>query len=246
MAIAGLWFVCFSKSGRKWRALACLYFVPLILFVIAQGRGYYLVPAYPLLYAAGSAWLTVAVAQRKSVWKQLAWSVAFIAVSLNIATVIYLVMPVAPVGTAWWRTALKTNDDLAQEFGWPELVESIARVRDSLSEEERSQVTIFAGNYGEAGAVNLYGGQFHLPPAISVVNSFWARGYGDPPPHTLIVIGFSREFVEHYFESFEVAAHVTNRNNVANEETTSHQDIFICRGLKEPWPEFWKKMRRYG
>ena len=243
---AGLWFVCFSKSGRKWRPLACLYFVPLILFVIAQGRGYYLAPTYPLLYAAGSAWLTAAVAQRKPFWRQLTWSVALIAVALNIATVIYLVMPVAPVGTAWWRTALKTNDDLAEEFGWPELVETIAKVRDSLSEEERSRVTIFAANYGEAGAVNLYGPKFHLPSAVSGVNSFWARGYGDPPPRTLIVIGFSRQFVEHYFESFEVAAHVTNRNNVANEETTNHQDIFICRGLKEPWPEFWKKMRHYG
>ena len=246
LVVAGFWFVCFSKSGRKWRALACLYLVPLILFVIAQGRGYYLAPAYPLLYAAGSAWLAIAVAHRKPVWRQLTWSVAFIAVALNVATAIYFCMPIAPVGTAWWRTAVKTNYDLAEEFGWPELASEIARVRDSLAPEEREDVAILTGNYGEAGAINLYGPALGLPNAISGVNSFWTRGYGDPPPRTLIVIGFSREFVEHYFASFEVAARVTNRNNVANEETTDHQDIFVCRGLKEPWPEFWKKMRRYG
>ena len=57
LVLAGLWFCSFSKHGKAWRPLLWLYLVPLILFVIARGRGYYLAPTYPLLYAAGCAWL---------------------------------------------------------------------------------------------------------------------------------------------------------------------------------------------
>jgi hypothetical protein len=102
------------------------------------------------------------------------------------------------------------------------------------------------GNYGEGGAINLYGPRFDLPPAISGVNSFWARGYGSPPPVTLIVVGISRELLERNFESCQVAGQVRNRYGVANEETQYHPDIFVCRGLRRSWPEFWKDFRHYG
>jgi hypothetical protein len=41
---------------------------------------------------------------------------------------------------------------------------------------------ILAGNYGEAGAINLYGPAYGLPEAMSGINSYWLCGYGDPPP----------------------------------------------------------------
>jgi 4-amino-4-deoxy-L-arabinose transferase-like glycosyltransferase len=246
LVILGLWFFCLSKFGQNWRSLACLYLTPLILFVIGQGRGYYLAPTYPLLFAAGSAWLGLTISPCRAAWRALTWSIAFVAAALNVAAVIYFVLPVAPVGTSWWRTALKTNGDLAEEFGWPELASTVAAVRNSLPPETRKNVTILAANYGEAGAINLYGPDLGLPAAISGVNSFWARGYGDPPPKTLIVIGFSREFLQAHFQSCEIVGQITNQNDVANEETTDHRGIFICRDLKEPWPEFWKKVRHYG
>jgi hypothetical protein len=141
---------------------------------------------------------------------------------------------------------VKTNDDLVEEIGWPELVETVAGIRDGLAPAERDQLGILTGNYGEAGAINLYGPSHGLPQAICGTNSFWARGYGNPPPQTLIVIGFSREFVERTFKSFEVVAHSSNRYGVANEETTRHPDIFVCRGLRQSWPEFWRTFQRFG
>jgi Dolichyl-phosphate-mannose-protein mannosyltransferase len=246
LVLAGLWFCSFSKWGKTWRPLIWLYLVPLILFVIAKGRGYYLAPAYPLLYAAGTAWLATVGASWNISWRRFAWSLAFVALAINVAAVIYFVLPLAPIGSAWWRTALKTSDDLAEEFGWPELVSTIATIRDSLPPETRSTVAIMAANYGEAGAINLYGPAKGLPSAISGVNSFWQRGYGEPPPETLIVVGFSREFCKAHFQFCEVVGQITNHDNVANEETTDHRDVFICRGLREPWPDFWKKVRHYG
>jgi hypothetical protein len=126
------------------------------------------------------------------------------------------------------------------------LVEIIASVRDSLPAHERARLGILAANYGEAGAIDLYGPAYGLPQAISGINSYWARGYGDPPPEILIVVGFSREFVERNFAEFQVVAKSANRYNVANEETTDHPDIYVCRRLNRPWPEFWRGFQRFG
>ena len=60
--IAGLYFYLVSKEGRRFQALGWMYVVPLVLFVVAKGRGYYLGPAYPMLYAAGSVWGEVRLA----------------------------------------------------------------------------------------------------------------------------------------------------------------------------------------
>jgi hypothetical protein len=138
------------------------------------------------------------------------------------------------------------NDDLGEEVGWPELVETVAKIRDTLPINERGHLGILAANYGEAGAIDLYGPQYGLPNAVSGVNSFWQRGYGDPPPQTLIILGESATFVNQRFESCRVAAQVWNRYGVENEETRDHPEIYVCRGLKSSWPEFWKTFRHFG
>ena len=153
----------------------------------------------------------------------------------------------APVHSDWARRAFTVNDDFREEIGWPELVKTLAQIRDSLGPVERSRLAILAGNYGEAGAVNLYGKEYGLPKAICGTNSFWARGYGDPPPETLIVIGFSREFGESVFRIVRVGR-VASPTNMASRTRRLPiiPTFFICRHLRESWPEFWKKFRRYG
>jgi hypothetical protein len=78
------------------------------------------------------------------------------------------------------------------------------------------------------------------------VNSFWYRGYGDPPPQTLIVIGLSRKFVDQHFTSCRLAGHTWNQYGIKNEETEDHPDIFVCGPPTAGWPEFWKDFRYYG
>jgi hypothetical protein len=82
--------------------------------------------------------------------------------------------------------------------------------------------------------------RYGLPQAISGVNSFWLRGYGNPPPGTLIVVGISRRFLVENFSSCLLTAHTWNRYGVENEETRDHPDLFVCRGLRHSWQEFWR------
>src|SRR5437773_5229536 len=246
LAIVGLCFYFVSKEGRHFRAVGYLYVIPLITFLVGKGRGYYLAPAYPVLYAGGAVFGAELIANLGSVWRiSLGW-LAWTSVVMTILVAAAYFVPLAPIHSGWKRRAFKVNEDFREEIGWPELVQTLAQIRDSLGPAERSRVAILAGNYGEAGAINLYGKEYGLPQAICGTNSFWARGYGDPPPETLIVIGFSGEFGDRYFESCELAGRITNKHGVANEETTDHPDILICRHLRESWPEFWRKFRRYG
>ncbi len=245
LALAGLGFCFFGWQGR-FRILGWMYLVPLVLFVVGKGRGYYLAPAYPMLYAAGAVggaeWLA-----RSPLWKRNTLGVlAFLAVGANVILVSAFFLPLAPLHSRWWAMAVEINGDFREEIGWPELVENVARIRDSLPPGDRARVALLAGNYGEAGAINLYGPQYGLPSAICPVNSFWARGYGDPPPEILIVLGVAREDLAPNFESCELVGHITNREGIANEETTRHPDIFLCRGPRRAWPEVWPKVRGFG
>jgi hypothetical protein len=226
--------------------LGWMYLIPLGLFIIAKGRGYYLAAAYPMLYAAGSVqgeqWLTslrrpLSVVIRTLVWAALVLDVAFVSV---------FVLPVGRINSSWWAIANNINGDLREELGWEELTQTTVQIRDSLPAEDRAHLGILAGNYGEAGAINLYGERYGLPRAISGINSFWERGYGDPPPQTLIVIGLSQRFLDKNFAACQLAGHTWNQFGVKNEETEDHPDIFVCRALLQPWPEFWKDFRNYG
>lgn len=243
LAVAGLWFYCFTTEGRRYRILGWLYAVPLLLFLFLRGRDYYLAPAYPMLYAAGAVWIETngQVASRLSL-RRLIW----ICLILDIVVAGAVALPIAPVGSRWWNLASQVDTVFPEEIGWQDFVKSVAQVRDQLPAGDRARMGILAGNYGEVGALNLYGQKFALPQAISGVNSSWERAHGDPPADVLIVVGYSQEFLDQEFASCVVAGQVRNRFNVANEETVEDPQIFVCRGLKEPWPEFWRKARRFA
>ena len=138
------------------------------------------------------------------------------------------------------------NDGFKESVGWPELVETVARIYAALPANDRPQAGILTGNYGEAGAINLYGPAYGLPEAIGGANSYWLRGYGNPPPQTLIVLGFSQADALRSFESCTTAGLVTNRYGVRNEEAREHPVILVCRGPREPWPELWKRLQSFG
>lgn len=223
---------------RRWRALGWLAVVPFALFALAHGRGYYTAPLYPMLLAAG------AVSLERVLPKAGRIAIATLAAAGIVIALVLL--PIAPIGSKLWNIAIKVNDDLREEVGWPELVDEVARIYATIPPAERARTAIFCGNYGEAGAVDLYGPARGLPNAISGINSYWARGYGNPPPETLIVVGSKREELEQVCGSVELAGQITNRFGVENEETTRHREIFVCRRLRVLWPELWPKVRSFG
>ncbi len=244
--LMGLYYYFAKPDGKRYRLLGWMYVIPFALFLLAQGRGYYLAPAYPMLLAAGT---VVWDGWRVSLagWKSRAvLAITWIALALGGLLSAALVLPISPVNSALWSTVDQIHEIYRDQVGWQELTETVAEIYAGLPAEDKPRAGILAGNYGEAGAINLYGPAYGLPRAISGINSYWLRGYGDPPPQTLIVLGHQQKDVNLIFESCSLVARVTNRHNIANEETTDYPGIFVCRGLRKPWREFWKDYRHFG
>jgi Dolichyl-phosphate-mannose-protein mannosyltransferase len=250
LALAGLWF-CFADE-KRYRLLGWMYVVPLVLLVVMRGRDYYLAPAYPMLYAAGAVWVErrmrreMNAAQERVRWAGIVRRILVVALVLDVVAAAAVALPIAPVNSAWWKMASKTVVVFPEEIGWEEFTQSVAQVWDRLPEGEKARAGILAGNYGEVGALNLYGEKFGLPMAISGVNSSWERGYGEIGPETVVVVGYPRGFLETYFAKCEVGGHVWNQYGVANEETVEDPEIFVCRGLKGNWEQFWKAARKFA
>lgn len=239
--LAGL--VCVLRDARH-RMLAWMYVIPLTLFLLGKGRDYYLGAAYPMLLArgatAGEGW--------PSLYRGWRWLVDSAFFTGLVATGLFagaMIIPAASEGPLR-DFALKHNGDLREEIGWDDLVKAVASVRDSLPPAQREDVGVVVGNYGEAGAIEILGPSYHLPPPISLTNSAWLRGYPTPAPTTLIVVGWSQKQVEEAFTSCRLAGHNGNRYGVRNEESEDHPDIFVCGSPREPWPEFWKDHQRFG
>ena len=205
-------------GGQRYRVIGWMYVVPFILFVLTQGKGYYLAATYPMLAAGGAVWweghLTRMANQRGArVWRWMTWSVLSAFAALLIATE----LPIAPLGSAWWDVISKNNVELKSEVGWPELVQQVAKAYNSLPADERSDAAILAASSGEIGSIDLYGPAYGLPRVISGFDSYWQYGYRNPPPTTLLVIGFDSDLLAN-FQSCTFISPITVPFNVQNDE----------------------------
>jgi hypothetical protein len=230
---------------RRYRLLAWAYLIPLALFLLSKGRGYYLAAAYPMLMAMGATLAERWLASLPRWWRRTVETAYF---TLLVAWGMYICTAILPLASSGplKNFALENNGDMREEIGWNELVKTVAGIRDSLPPEQQEHVGVLAGNYGEQGAIEILGPAYNLPTPISMTNSAWLRGYPEPPPSTLIVLGFSREDAEKAFTSCRLAGHNGNLYGVQNEESKDHPDIFVCGGPRKSWPEFWKDYQAFG
>jgi len=247
MAAAPLWIAGLVGylRDRRYRMLAWMYLIPLGMFLVGKGRGYYMGGAYPMLMAMGAMvgerWVTsLSRIPRRAV--EAVFLTGVIAWGLFMSA---MILPVASSG-ALMKFALENNGDLREEIGWDDLVKTVAGIRDSLPPEQRDSLGIAVRNYGEQGAIELLGPAYHLPPPISGVNSSWLRGYPTPLPSTLIVMGQSAKEADRLFTTCRLAGHNGNSLGVKNEESEDHPDIFVCGPPRLPWPEFWKEYKGFG
>lgn len=246
LCIAGL--IAFFRSPR-YRMLGFMYVVPILIFWLNKGRFYYVAESYPALIAMGAAvaahWLTA-----RPAWaRRTIAAVYFAGLALIGARTAAAIVPIASGGPLR-DFALSQNGDLREEFGWDDLCRALAAVRDSLPPDPHTgqppTYAILTGNYGEAGAIENLGPAWHLPPPISLTNSFYLRTYPATPPSVLIVVGWDQEQVDREFNACHIAGHNGNKLGIKNEESQDHPDIYVCGPPKKGWEEFWRTNQRFG
>ena len=130
----------------------------------------------------------------------------------------------------------------ADMHGWHEIVATVAEVYQSLGAEEKTDVVIFAPNYGVAGAIDFLGPEYGLPSAISNHNNYWLWGPGEDDRGTAILIGVSEDAVSRLFESHERAATIECGYCMPYE---NHNPVWLGRDLKQPMAELWPSIKNY-
>lgn len=250
---AGLWLLLFDREGKRFRLLGVAYVALLALMIALKGKNYYTQAVYPMLLAAGGVVFERLARRRRARWLKYAYPLLLVAGGLAFAP---LALPVLSVenflryqnalGVRPPKTEVGHAGPLPQHFGdmfgWPETVEAVARVYHALPPGERAKAAIYAGNYGEAGAVDFYGARHGLPKAISPHQNYFLWGPRDYTGEVLILLQSDRADADEHCGSVEEAERVGHPYAMAEE----HYTIFVCRDLKRPLKEVWPDLKHWN
>jgi hypothetical protein len=238
--------------SRNVRTLGWIYLVVLAILLSTNSKPYYFAPAFLIPLAAGGVAIEAFLARHNWNWAK---PVYLGVLALGGALLAPLVLPVLPVETLVRYQArigikakteergedsLRISQILADRFGWPELTAQVAEIYNHLTPEEKTSCVIGASNYGEAGAIDLFGKQYGLPSAISTHNNYWFWGPGDKPGQVLLAVGGSKRGYENLYEDVEQVATVPH--SYAPESGTP---IFLCRKPKQTLQEYWPHHRHF-
>ena len=232
--IAGLVALLRHRDLRPWRPLGTAYLVLLVTLFVLGGKGYYAAPLLLCLLAPGAI-----VVERWSAGHSPRRVLLIVAVVLTAASSAVIALPLVPVDRLADTPIPDVNEEASETVGWPELVRTVARVRQSLPAAERDRAVVFTENYGEAGAIDRFGPALGIPRAYSGHNAYWR--FGKPPDDAapVIVLGYQSEPPD--FVGCRRAATVDDRVGVENEEQGGA--IWVCARPELPWSRLWPRLR---
>jgi hypothetical protein len=62
----------------------------------------------------------------------------------------------------------------------------------------------------------------------------------------VVAVGFKPNELDQIFAHCEAAASVSNPYGIVNGAIGDRNEVYVCRNIREPWPEFWKGFQYYG
>ncbi len=251
--LTGLGALFVHKELKSFRLFGLAYIFLFALFVLQRGKPYYLSPIYPLFFSAGAIVLEEFFTRRSLRWLRNTY-LAILMVGGIVGIVLFL--PVLPVETydrvasAIGLSDIKTERHgdtrlpqvLADRFGWREMTATVARVYRSLPTEDQSKAAIYTQNYGQAGAIDFFGKEYNLPPAVSGHNNYWLWGMRGHTGEVLIIVGGNAHDHGHAYASVDSVAFHVNPYAMPHETNLT---IFVCRGLKPSIEELWPRVKHY-
>jgi hypothetical protein len=250
--IIGFLYCMFSREHGNWRIFGWIFLtVVAILLISGESRASYLSPAYPPILASGAVAIERFVERRRWNWLKpvavvilLAGGLVFVPLGLPILSPEAYIAHTTRLGMSPPAEERSEQSELPQHyadmFGWEEMVETVARVYESLPPEDRLKCRIFAQNYGEAGAIDVLGRRYGLPKALCGHNSYWFWGPGDWSGELMIIIGGDLE--DHLESLEEVAPADTIRSRYAM-PYENNLPVFVGRRLRRSVEEIWEQVR---
>jgi hypothetical protein len=255
--IAGIAWSLFARDGRPWRFLAIAFLAVLVSFAASgSSKAHYMAPAYPTMFAAGAVAIerfTAAGAPRSA----LAWAIVALVIAFGTISAPFALPLLAPDAFVRYMRALgrtpqaeersgvgELPQHYADMFGWDELAEKVARAYRALPPEDRARCSIFAQNYGEAGALEVLGPRYGLPEerTLSGHNAYWMWGPRGQTGEVMIVIGGELRDNQQFFESVERVDTLRCEHCMPYERDLP---IYLCRKIKIPLAEAWPRLKHF-
>jgi len=257
--LPGLFFFILDRDGKRYRPLGWMYLSLFVLFLVQHGKDYYLAGVYPVLFAGGAVWIEARKGAFASRLFRPAAVASLLITALLLSPVTLPILP-PPTAVAYFR-ALGIHGSqerhemgplpqhFADEFGWENMAATIAGILQTLAPEDRAKCVIFLRNYGEAGAVDYFGGRYGLPKAYSAHNNYWFWGPPMGEPRVAIIMGDSKDVqaslndLKQYFEEVTPAGAARSEYAMPYE---NDRPIFVCRGFRFSFRDIWPKEKNFG
>ncbi len=183
--LAGLWFLLLHKEAAAWRVFAWMYLTVLTVLLLFSAKSYYSLGAYPVLVAAGAAFLE-RMTLRRMVGLRYALPLFMLIVG---ALVLPAALPLFPParesefvknvtkmpglhGILRWEDGnyYALPQDFADMLGWEELAKNAGETWQNLPNKNTS--AIFADSYGQAGAIEHFGKKYGVPKVLSFSDNY--------------------------------------------------------------------------
>jgi hypothetical protein len=235
--IAGLAFMFRTPQLRPMGVLT----VVAILVLLPEGKAYYPAPTIPLVLAAGCIAVGRIVSQTR---RRRVIGLVVAGAFLQLAVLLPVILPVVPTPSLHTYNLDKLRQDFADTVGWPDLASQVAVVYDRLPAAQQGTTSILASNYGEAGAIDIYGNTEHLPEAISGHLTFWYWKPANLDATTLVTVGFNPSDIAFLCGTIARAGTVMMPDSVANQEAGT--PILVCTNLRESINAAWPSLRAFS
>lgn len=221
-------------AWRPIRFVAAAFPVLVVLVIVMGAQFYYPFGLLAVLYAAGC----VVVESWLVRWRR---AVVAAAVALNAAVSVVLGLPVIPVSALGETPVPDVNPIAADSVGWPRYVAQIGDVYASLPASDRGRTVIVTSNYGEAGAVDRFGGAHELPTVYSGHNELYFAARPPDSANVVVYVGAQVRGVRTLFDSCREVSALDNEVGVENEE--QGQPIAVCRDPIGGWSAVWPALK---
>jgi hypothetical protein len=248
----GLVWLLVSPRARNFRWIGATYLFFLAIMIALHAKDYYLVPIYPMLFAAGAlAWEGTTTPSPARPWRIGALATALV---VTAAIILPMASPIlAPEQWIRYTQALHLTSKsqekyatgplpqfYADRFGWQEMVDQVTHIYDSLPAADKAKVGIYCSNYGEASAVNFLG--HGLPFAVSGHNNYFLWGpHGYSGEVMIVISGDSVESLREYYSDVQIVGEMNHPYSMSFE----HRYIFLVRGRKQNLTEIWPDRKHY-
>ncbi len=250
--LAGLWFFFFHGEGKPYRFLGWAWLLTAVVIMTLDPRVYYLFPAFPALFAGGGVLWERWLARPRLAWVKPVYGMLMVAMAALLAPTLIPILPpetyIRYAAASHLQQPRIENNELgplpqlfADQFGWQEMAAAVAGVYRGLPSDVQARTAIFGQNYGQAGAIDLFGPRYGLPPAISGHQNYFLWGPRGYTGESMIVLAGRKRVLEEQFASVRVAAHVTHPYSMPYQ----HFDVYYCQGLKQPLAQMWPKLKNW-